>query len=119
MSTYWDIGCRTCSEDAGLHVNHGEELMEGIITAREAIVAVGAIGEFDVETWRQMEGNSAKAGAEFAKKHLDLDHEVFPHSEYGDWLDLCNERINCQLCDARHKCGLPKSHHGPCDRAVV
>lgn len=85
MSTYYDIKCLDCGEEAGWHWNHGEEQLAEILACKEMIAAAAPmVRSVDVTELRigHPEWGGGCSSVEFIADHLT--HNLAVVSEYGD-----------------------------------
>lgn len=111
MSTYWDVVCLDCGEDAGLHLNHGSESLRALIAKREPLAAL-ADAEVDIKII--IPGERGYVKLEFFKKHVG--HVIAPVNEYGDINGDCNElHMTGPYSTDGARCRLPEHHEGDHD----
>lgn len=120
MSTYWDIKCFDCGNQAGFHINHGERQLTEIIkvlpmlpAAKVAIDAIDDIAYPEMH-WSGGEGPSMSELCEFAKECGE--HKLKLYNEYGRWDDQCRDYWKCDCCGTNTSCQKLLDHDGPCGR---
>lgn len=113
MSTDYGFGCVECK--IVREIENARSFNAGWLA--ELLKNIEAVGVAVDLGFRSSENSFYGIGpaVEFAREHVRLGHTVKVCSEYGDYVDECNERTRCRDCGGWQKsCGLPLGHEGPC-----
>ena len=80
MSEYWGLHCKTCDKSTDHDINHGEEILRGLVKAMPHIRAAKAVDNSSYLEFSIM-GHRGSDIIGFAEDHAE--HELLIESEYG------------------------------------
>lgn len=88
MSEYWGLRCKQCGIESEHDFNHGERVMQGLISAWPHIKAAKAADKSGYLEFHLM-GHDGSV-IEFAEEHYE--HGVEPCNEYGENIEERDKR---------------------------
>lgn len=109
MSCHFDLWCKTCEDDAGLHINHGERRLLDLLKHRAAFEGL-TDAAIDAYAEASTEGRVDTDALRFFPRHKG--HEVVVRDEYGRESGRCGEWVDCPTCGHAQPCALKAGHEG-------